>query len=48
LRANWGKMTDKELAEALSGLPCNRARGKRRSRWAVAGKRSELGLRKAG
>jgi len=46
LRANWQHMTDKELARAISGLPCNRARGKVRNRNAVAKKRSDLGLRK--
>jgi len=36
------------MARAISGLPCNRARGKVRNRNAVAKKRSDLGLRKRG
>jgi len=46
LRANFRKMSDAELAEALSELPCNRARGKVRTRNSVEQKRSRLGLRK--
>ena len=46
LRANWQKMSDAELAEALSELPCNRARGKVRTRSSVEKKRWRLGLRR--
>ena len=46
LRANWRKMSDAELAEALSELPCNRARGKVRTRSSVEKKRWRLGLRR--
>jgi len=46
LRANWQRMTDEELARAISALPCNRARGKVRNRNAVAKKRCDLGLKK--
>jgi len=46
LRANWQHMTDEELARAIGKLPCNRARGKVRSRNSVAKKRCDLGLRK--
>jgi len=46
LRANWERMSDAELAEALSELPCNRARGKVRTRSSVEKKRWRLGLRR--
>ena len=46
LRANWQKMSDAELAEVLSELPCNRARGKVRTRSSVEKKRWRLGLRR--